>query len=138
MLTKERKRRYKEGDYGHGRWPRGKPFYRVAVAVEPWEPSPTESERPLRFWFRVPEPQLVTMIFDKLKGSLFENYSIKEDIHPCIINGKCYQSWVVTVRKPDLHRLSIPEWPTIIKSMMERRFRVRVTCFDKFEKFLNA
>jgi len=31
-----------------------------------------------------------------------------------------------------------PVWPTMIKGMMERRFRCEVTYFDNYEKFLNA
>lgn len=137
-MIKQRKRRYLEASYERRKWPRGMPVYKVAVCAEPLEPSPAETVRPLRFWFHVPHLLLVTTIFDRLQGSLFDGYTIAEDINPYIINGKCYQAWVVTVKNPDLHRLSLPEWFPIIKSMMERRFRVQVTCFESYEKFLNA
>ena len=134
----QRKRRYKEGDYGHSRWPREKPVWQVAVAVEPAEPDSSDTTQSLRIWFHTPHPLPVTAVFDSLKGSLFKSYAIAEDIHPCIINGKCYRSWIVTIHNPDLHRLSLTEWMPTIKSIMERRIRVQVTCFDSFEKFLNT
>lgn len=127
-----RKRRYQEGDYGHGRWPRGKPVWQVAVVVEPTD------DTTVRLAFHVPHPRLVAAVMDCLQGTLFDGYTISEDICPAIINGKCYRSWVAEVRNPDLHRLSLAEWLSLIKSMMERRFRCQVTCFDDYEKFINA
>ena len=127
-----RKRRYQDGDYGHGRWPRGRPVWQVAVAVEPAE------DATVRLSFHVPTPLLISTVFDRLKGKLFPDYSLTEEMTPQMLNGKCYRTWVVDVTDPDLHRLSLAEWLPMIKSMMERRFRVKVTCFDNYEKFLNA
>jgi hypothetical protein len=127
-----RKRKYLDGDYGRSRWSRGKPVYQVAVAVEPTD------DGAVRLAFHVPHPRLVTEVMDRLQGTLFEGYAISEDICPAMLNGKCYRSWVVTVRQPDLHRLSLAEWLPMVKSMMERRFNCQVTCFESYERFLNA
>ena len=129
---KQRKCRYQDGDYGHSRWPRGRPVWQVALAVEPTDNGV------VRLAFHVPHPLLVTEVMDRLQGTLFEGYALTEDICPAMLNGKCYRQWVATVRNPDLHRLSLAEWLPMIKSMMERRFRCEVTYFDNYEKFLNA
>ena len=110
----------------------GKPVWQVAVTVEPTDNGAA------RLVFRVPHPLLVSTVFDRLKGTLFADYQISEELQPAMLNGKCYRSWVVDVHKPDLYRLSLAEWPAMIKSMMERRFRCQVTCFDNYERFLNA
>ena len=127
-----RKRRYQEGDYGHGRWPRERPVWQVAVAVE------SADDATVRLAFHVPHPLLVTTVMDRLQGTLFEGYALTEDICPAMLNGKCYRQWVATVRNPDLHRLSLAEWLPMIKSMMERRFNCQVTCFENYESFLNT
>ena len=131
---KRRKRRYPECDYGHKerRWPRERPVWKVALAVEPTD------DGTVRLAFHVPHPILVRTVFNQLQGMLFADYQMTEEIMTQILNGKCFSAWVVTVSKPDLHRLSLNEWPTMIKSMMERRFRCEVTYFDNYEKFLNA
>ena len=137
-----RKRRYLDGDYGHKRWHGERPVWQVAVAVEPTNEvsrvAGSQDDTTVRLAFHVPHPLLISSVFDRLRGTLFSDYQMTEDVMPQMLNGKCYRSWVVDVSHPDLHRLSISEWPTVIKSMMERRFRVQVTFFDNYEKFLNA
>ena len=133
---KQRKRRYQQCDYGHKRWQRGKtrekPVWKVAVVVYPTD------DYTVRLLFRVPHSVLVTTVFNILQGSLFKSYTSEWVEQPNRLNGKCYRLMALTVHEPDLHRQSLPEWLPLIKSMMERRFRCQVTCFDNYEKFLNA
>ena len=131
-MVKQRKRKYQDGDYGHKQWPRERPVWQVALAIEP------TGNGPLRLVFHVPHPRLVVTVFNQLRGTLFKDYQMTEEVMTQMLNGKCYQAWVVDVIQPDLHRLSLSEWPAMIKSMMERRFRCQVKCFDSYEKFLNA
>ena len=107
-------------------------MWRVALAVEPTD------DGTVRLVFHVPHPILVRIVFNQLQGMLFSDYQMTEEIMTQILNGKCFSTWVVTVSKPDLHRLSLNEWPTMIKGMMESRFRCEVTYFDNYEKFLNT
>ena len=106
--------------------------WQVAMAVEPGE------DGMLRFAFHAPCPSLIKDVFDRLRGTLFEDYQITEEVMGQIINGKCYRAWVAEVRGADTHKLSVTEWPMVIKGMMERRFRCRVTYFENYDKFLNA
>ena len=129
---KQRKRRYQEIAYERSLWPRGMPTYRVAVVVGP------SDDGKVRLVFHVPHPLLVTVVMDRLQGTLFEGYCLREEYCQSMLNGKCYKACVTEIRGADTLRLSVKEWPMMIKSMMERRFRVQVTCFDNYERFLNA
>ena len=141
-MVKRRKRRYPEGDYGHKRWLRA-PVWQVAMAVEP-----TADERlgqqagvdgcPLRFVFHGAAPLMLDVVFTRLRGKLFDDYQRTEEMHTQMLNGRCYRSQVVEVTNPDLHRLSLPEWPTMLSSMLQRTFRCQVTYFDSYDKWLNA
>ena len=106
--------------------------WKVAVFVEPIE------DGTLRIAFRLPNPILVSTIFDRLRGTLFYSYKMVENIMTNIVNGKCYRSWIVSVNQPYFQRLSLSEWPVIVKNMMEQRFHCNVTCFENYEKFINA
>lgn len=113
-----------------GRW-------RVAMTMETQEVI-QDVEMPLRFWMYGVRRSVVDGLFNELRGRMFRKFTLEEKILPRILNGKCYRSWVVTIEKPDIHRLSIDEWMPLFKSMMESRFRCEVTLFDRFERFLNA
>lgn len=132
-----RKRRCQNGDYDYNVWPRGKPVLQVAMAVEPVE-AQEDDKKPLRIVFHGASKLMLRHVFGLLRGRLFEDFSLTDEMMPAIINGKCYRSMTILIEQPDFHRLSLNEWPTIIKSMMERRFRCEVTYFDNYEKFLNA
>lgn len=132
-----RKRRCQNGDYDYNVWPRGKPVLQVAMAVEPVEAQEDE-KKTLRIVFHGVSKLMLRHVFGLLRGRLFEDFSLTDEMMPAIINGKCYRSMTILIEQPDFHRLSLNEWPTIIKSMMERRFRCEVTYFDNYEKFLNA
>ena len=106
-------------------------MWQVGVAVE--RAAGTE----VRLAFHAPK-RMVTTVMDCLNKVLFEGYELTGEFMPQILNGKCHLAWVADVRGADLHRLSLKEWLPMIKSMMERRFRCRVTCFEHFDKFLNA
>ncbi len=132
-----RKRRCQNGDYDYNVWPRGKPVLQVAMAVEPVE-SQEDDKKNLRIVFHGASKLMLRHVFGLLRGRLFEDFSLTDEMMPAIINGKCYRSMTILIEQPDFHRLSLNEWPTIIKSMMERRFRCEVTYFYDYEKFLNA
>lgn len=140
---KQRKRRYAEGDYGHKRWPRERPVWQVAMAIEPTADEKLgqrigDKDCPLRFVFHGAKPLMIDVVFTRLRGKLFGGYQMTEEMQTRMLNGKCYRSWVVEVSEPDLHRLSVPEWPAIIKQMMESIFRCQITYFENYETFLNA
>lgn len=110
------------------------PVMRVAMAVEPM----SEGDTTVRFAFHGAAKVMLTHVFVNLKGKLYADYSMTEEISTQMLNGKCHKTLTVSIEHPDLHRLSLPEWPAVIRHLMERTFRCRVTCFDKYEKFLNA
>jgi hypothetical protein len=134
---KQRKRKYQDGDYGHKRWPRGKPMLQVAMAIEPTDDTQEDTYKTLRFVFHGAFKLMLSHVFRQLRERLFNDYSVTEEVMQ-IVNGKCYRSLIIQIEQPDLHRLSLTEWPLIIKSMMERTFRCKLTYFTNYEKFLNA
>lgn len=136
-MVKRKKRRYPNGDYGHKVFPRPL-VLQVAMAVEPPTGSLLEEVNPLRFAFHGASKVMLSHVFRELKDKLFRDFSLQEDIANQMLNGKCYSTLVVTIDTPDLHRLSVGEWPAVIAHLMERSFRCRVTYFEKYEKFLNA
>lgn len=124
------------GDYGHKKWLRP-PVPQIAFAIEPREVE-CNYEKPLTFVFHGAScVKMVNYVFGLLCGTLFQDYSCKEEIATQFLNGKCWQTYVVEITKPDEHRLSISEWPTIITYMLEKRFRCKVTFYKNYEKFLN-
>ena len=137
-MIKQRKRRYSDGDYDHKVWPSGNPVLRVAMSIEPCVDAHDGQEKSLRFVFHGAFKPMLSHVFGQLRDRLFHDYSMTEDMMPAIINGKCYRSLMIRIERPDFHRLSLSEWPLIIKSMMERRFCCEVTYFTDYEKFLNT
>ena len=110
----------------------------VAMSIEPVEASHEDAETSLRVVFRGAFKLMLRHVFGHLRQRLFKDFSIVDNITPTIVNGKCYRSMTVQIEKPDLYRLGLAEWPLMIKSMMERTFRVQVTFFESYERFLNA
>ena len=134
---KRRKRKYPVGDYGHRTFVRP-PVLQVAMTLEPYSGGLTECTQTLHFAFHGASKVMLTHVFQTLRGRLFRDYSITEKIAPQILNGKCCHTIVVLIDNPDLHFLSVCEWPSIISYILERTFRCKVAYFDKYEKFLNA
>lgn len=133
-----RKRRYTEGDFGHKRWPRGIPVLQVAMAIEPMDDAQHDNEKPLRIVFHGAFNVMLRHVFGLLRNRLFRDFMLTEDMMTTIINGKCYHFTTVQIEQPDYHRLSLNEWPLIIKHLMEQTFRCEVTFFENYEKFLNT
>jgi hypothetical protein len=134
---KNRKRKY-DGDYGHKRWPREEPMLQVAMSIEPVGEAKESNGKALKFVFHGAVKMMLSHVFSQLRERLFKDYSITENMMPTIMNGKYYRSMTIQIEQPDFHRLSITEWPLIIKSMLERTFRCEVTYFTDFEEFLNT
>lgn len=137
-MIKQRKRKYADGDYGHKRWPRGKPVLQVSMAIDFSDDGQECTDNTLLFVFHGAFKLMLSHVFGQLRRKLFEDYFLTEEMMPKIINGKCYRQLTVKIEQPDFHRLSLNEWPLIIKSMMERTFRCEMTYFDNYEKFLNT
>lgn len=110
------------------------PTMRVAMFFEPM----TDGVATLCVIFHGAAKAMLAHVFRKLKGSLFSDYSMTVKTSSTTTNGKCRKTLVVHIRDINTHYLSLREWPVIIRHLMERTFRCRVTCFDKYEKFLNA
>jgi len=108
----------------------------VAMALEPTDEAPGESL--LRIVFHGAPKLMLRHVFGLLRERLFKDFSLDEDIMPIIINGKCYRSIIIQIEQPDFHRLSLSEWPLVIKHIMERIFRCEVTFFEDYENFLNT
>lgn len=134
---KRRKRKYSVGDYGHRTYVRP-PVLQVAMAIEPCDDGIADNEQTLHLAFHGATKVMISHVFQTLRGRLFKDYSVTEHFASQIINGKCFHTLVVLISDPDLHRLSLREWPSIIGHIMERTFRCRVVYFEKYEKFLNA
>lgn len=127
------RKRYKhdgDGNKQHVRWQ----VMRVAMAVEPM----SDGDMTVCFAFHGATKVMLSHVFTNLKGKLFADYSMTEDIANKMLNGKCCRTLTVRIEQPDFHRLSLSEWPSIIRYLMERTFRCRVTYFEKYELFLNA
>lgn len=135
---KQRRRKYADGDYGHKRWPRGKPVLQVSMAIEPTPDTQDRNAKTLRFVFHGAYAKMLNYVFWVLRGRLFDDFRMTEYMVPIILNGKCYRSLIIQIEQPDFHRLSLSEWPLIIRHLMERTFRCQVTYFDNFDKFLNT
>ena len=123
------------GDYGHKKWPRPT-VWQVAFAMEKQEVE-CNTEKPLTFAFHGSCLKMINYVFGQLRGTLYEDYTCKEEIATQILNGKCWHTYIVEIKKPDERWLSANEWPIIIKYMMERRFRCKVTYYKNYNKFLN-
>lgn len=106
------------------------PFWYVSAAV-------SSIDNDLEFSFHVPRKEFITNVFSKLDKSLFSGYTVSEIFTPAIVNGKCFRSFSVNIKKPDFNLLSISEWPFIIKSIMENTFNCRFIFFDDYNEFLN-
>jgi len=132
---KNRKRKY-DGDYGHKRWPREEPMLQVAMSIEPVGEAKESNGKALKFVFHGAVKMMLSHVFGQLRDRLFKDYSLVENIMP-IVNGKCYHSLSIRIQQPDFHRLSLIEWPVVIKHLMERTFRCEVTYFANYEKFMN-
>ena len=94
-------------------------------------------ERPLTFVWHGSALKMIHYVFGMFRGTLFQDYNCTEEIAPQILNGKCWQTYVVDIKEPDEHRLSVSEWPQIITHMLEKRFRCKVTFYKNYNKFLN-
>lgn len=123
------------GDYGHKKWPRPT-VWQVSFAMQPREVE-CNHERPLTFVWHGSALKMIHYVFGIFRGTLFQDYSCKEEIAPQILNGKCWQTYIIEIKEPDEHRLSISEWPQIITHMLEKRFRCKVTYYKNYNKFLN-
>lgn len=110
------------------------PVMQVAMAIEPG----SNGDATVRLAFKGAAKMMLTHVFTALKGKLFDDYSMAEEIATRMRNGACSRTLTVSIEGPDFHRLSLCEWPAIIRHLMERTFRCRLTFFDKYDKFLNA
>lgn len=132
-----KKSRYPEGDYSRRRKQR-EMVIRVAVAIEPTSGNHVGEDGALRFAFHGATQRMLTHVFRTLqKGGLFADYVITESTQMPMVNGRSYRTLTVEVARPDLQRLSKGEWPQLIAHLMQSTWRCRVTCFDRYQKFLN-
>ena len=110
---------------------------RVAMALEPADEA-REQRGSMRIVFHGASKLMLRHVFGLLRGRLFKDFSLTDDMALTIINGKCYRTIAVRFDQPDFYRLSLGEWPIIIKHLMEQAFRCKVTFFENYEKFLNT
>ena len=129
-------RKHKDGDYGRRS---EKPVVqKVAMSIEPTAVGTPDTMPPLRFAFRGCSIPMLKHVFRRLKDKLFNDYEISIDNSTTILNGKCYLTLFVDITGPNIIQLSVCEWPTIIKYIMERTFRCRVVFFEKYKDFMNT
>ena len=81
---------------------------------------------------------MVRRVVDPFRGTLYKDYSLEWEEMGDRLNGRCYDSLVLTIDEPDLHRLGVSEWVPLIKDRMERLFLCRVKVFTDYNQWLNA
>ena len=106
-------------------------MWRIAFAVVP------NDDGRLVMAFHGAWPSLLHRVFKLLKGALFTDYSLALCQTEEMINGKCTSGIFVSISNPDTHRASIPEWCTLITSLLRRYCRCQVLYCSSYEQFLN-
>ena len=81
---------------------------------------------------------MVRRVVDPFCGTFCKDYTLQWEEMGDRLNGRCYDSLVLTINEPDLHRLGVGEWVPLIKDRMERLFLCRVKVFTDYNQWLNA
>ena len=110
------------------------PTWNIAFAAD-WRGSDADQ---FCFVFHGAFREMLTTVFDILKGNLFDAYDLEDEHQFGILNGRCYRAWVVHITNPDLQNMSLREWTSLITLLLQKHFRCKVTFFKDYEKFLNA
>ena len=92
----------------------------------------------MRYAFHGATTAMLTHVFRLLKRKILKGYEIQEAGIEIMRNGRLQRTTFVNIIDPIPHHIALKEWPGMIKHVMERSFHCRVTCFDKYEKFLNT
>ena len=118
-----------------------KPAVRQVAIIQTWRtiygPNGKESQR-FTIEMHGAAESMVRRVIDPLRNTLYKDYSLEWEEMGDRLNGRCYDSLVLTIDEPDLHRLGVGEWVPLIKNRMERLFLCRVKVFTDYDQWLNA
>jgi len=118
-----------------------KPIVRRVAMIQTWRTSygpKGEETQHMTIELHGAVKAMIRRVIDPLRNTLYKDYTLEWEPMMLWLNGRCSRTLVLTIDSPDLHRLSVDEWLTLVKDRMERLFLCRVKVFTDYNRFLNA